>query len=138
VLGRLVEWRGPAPPLRAPVEFRKLSAGPGRSRFQVRLPGPNLPLAALELSVTEDRLLRTARVTEGRLSEGEVLPQALGGATLRRVVRGNATASDLRIPIRAPEGREIEILVDDGNNPPLNLAGVTMEFIPLPWIYFES
>ncbi len=138
VAGRLVEWRGPAPPLVAPVEFRKLSAGPGRSRFQVRLPGPHLPLAALELNVKEDRLLRTARITEGRLAEGEVLPQALGGATLRRVVRGNATASDLRIPIRAPEGREIEILVDDGDNPQLNLAGVTMEFVPLPWIYFES
>jgi hypothetical protein len=86
-------------------------------------------------------LLRTARVVEGRLSDGEVLPQTLGRATLRRVVRGNAVAvvaEDLRIPIHPPEGREIEILVDDDNNPTLNLKGVTMEFVPLPWIYFES
>jgi hypothetical protein len=138
VAARLVEWRGPALPLRAPVEFRKLSGGPGRSRFQVRLPGPHLALAALELTVQEDRLLRTARVVEGRLSDGEVLPQTLGRATLRRVVRGNAVAEDLRIPIHAPEGREIEILVDDDNNPSLNLKGVTMEFVPLPWIYFET
>ncbi len=138
VAARFFEVRGAAEPLRAAVEFQRLAAGPGRSRFQVRLPGPHLPLAALELTVKEDRLLRTVRVTEGRLSEGEVVPHSLGSNTLRRVVRGSVAAGDLRIPIRAPEGREIEIVVDDDNNPPLNLTSVTMEFVPLPWIYFES
>jgi hypothetical protein len=37
------------------VEFRRLSANPGYSRFQVRLPGQHLPLAAVELSVSEAR-----------------------------------------------------------------------------------
>jgi len=136
--GRLVEARTAPVPLRAAVEFRGLSAGPGHSRFQVRLPGPHLPLAAVELSVNESRLLRTARVTENLFSRGEVISQTLGSAMLRRAVQGSLVAADLRIPIRGPEEREIEITVDDNNNPPLNLVGVTLEFGPQPWIYLES
>ncbi len=135
---RLVPSLAPAAPLRANIEFQRLSAGPGRSRFQLRLPGSHLPLAALQLNVDETRLLRNASVTEGRLSGGAVIPQALGSATLRRVAQEDLVASDLRIPIRAPEGREIEILVEDGNNPPLNLTGVVLEFVPQPWIYIEN
>jgi len=136
---RLVERQAAPVPLRADsVEFRRLSASPGYSRFQVRLPGPHLPLAAVELSVGEPRLLRMATVTESKLSRGEVVPETLGSSDLRRAVQGNRTASDLRIPVRAPEGREIEIVVEDGNNPPLNLTGVALEFSPQPWIYLES
>ncbi len=135
----LVERRtGPAPLRAGSVEFRRLSASQGVSRFQVKLPGPHLPIAAVELSVGESRLLRTARVTESRFSRGEIVSEALGSSELRRVVQGSLSASDLRIPIRAPEGREIEIAVEDGNNPPLNLTGVALEFSPQPWIYLES
>jgi hypothetical protein len=135
---RLVEPPMVPAVLKAPAEFQRLSSGPGRSRFQVRLPGSHLPLVALELIVAETRLLRNARVTQGLLSRGEVVPQTLGTATLRRVLQGDLAAADLRIPIRIPEGREIEIAVDDENNPPLNLTNVDLEFSPQPWIYFES
>lgn len=136
--GRLVEYRAPAATLRAGAEFRRLGAGPGRSRFQVQLPGPHLPLRAIELEVSETRLLRTARVTESRLAGAEVLQQTLGSSMLRKVAQNDLVAADLRIPIRAPEGREIEILVEDDNNPPLNLTSVQLEFSPQPWIYLES
>ena len=135
---RLVEPRTSPAPLRAAAEFRRLSSGPGRSRFQVRLPGSHLPLSAIELSVTETRLLRDVRVTESLLSGAEVIPQTLGSATLRRVSQGDLVAADLRIPIRVPEGREIEIVVEDDNNPPLNLTRIDLEFSPQPWIYLES
>jgi hypothetical protein len=135
---RLVEPRTSPAPLRAAAQFRRLSAGPGRSRFQVPLPGPHLPLAAVELGVTETRLLRSARVTESLLSGSEVIPRILGSATLRRLSQGDLAAADLRIPIHVPEGREIEIVVEDDNNPPLNLTSVDLEFSPQPWIYLES
>jgi hypothetical protein len=125
---RVVEARHAPEPLRAMVEFTRLAAGPGHSRFQVRLPGPHLPLSAIELQVNETRLLRPARVIESRMSGGSVTADTLGSATLRRVVQENSVAADMRIPIRAPQGREIEILVDDNSNPPLNLSGVMLEF----------
>ncbi|MDQ3950723.1 MAG: hypothetical protein M3282_10290, partial [Gemmatimonadota bacterium] len=62
----------------------------------------------------------------------------LGEAILRRSVRGNATAANLRIPVTPPSEAELELVIDDGSNPPLDLAGVTAIFAPLPYIYFES
>ncbi len=33
---------------------------------------------------------------------------------------------------------EIDLVVDDGDNPPLDLRAITAEFAELPWIYFEA
>jgi hypothetical protein len=126
------------PPLRWPAEFQRLPSEPGRSRFQVRLPGRRLPVAALELDVAPGHLLRPARVLEARLSGDKITPLTLGSATLRRAEQGGLVAADLRIPTGPPEGRELDLVVDDGNNPTLALLGVSIEFAPLPWIYFES
>ncbi len=135
---RIVENREAPSALRASAEFSRLATGPGYSRFRVPLPGSHLPLSAVELQVNESRLLRPARVIESRLSNGVVTSETLGAATLRRVVQDSVVASNLRIPIRAPQGREIEILIEDSSNPQLNLTQVTLEFSPQPWIYFES
>jgi Protein of unknown function (DUF3999) len=138
VSARLV--RGPAPPAPVRVEgsFERRASEPGRSRFHIRLPGPHLPIVALELTVAGGNLLRAATVTEGRLSDETLVPVVLGRATLHRAEIGGLAASDLRIPIEAPGGSDLELVVDDGDNPPLLLTGVSAELAPLPWIYFES
>jgi hypothetical protein len=138
VSARLLETRAPAPPLRVSPEFRRLGSAGGHSRFKVSLPGAHLPIVAVELSVSEARLLRYVRVTESLLSGSEVVQQNLGSANVRRVVQGDLTASDLRIPIKGPAGKEIEIVVEDDNNPPLDLKKVDLIFAPQPWIYLES
>jgi hypothetical protein len=134
----------PGPSARIPVTFERRPSEPGKSRFRLRLPAARLPVVALHLDVSggpAGPLLRAATVTEGRLTPGgdaEIAPVRLGGSTLRRAVRDGLSASDLRIPLTLPEGADLELTVDDGNNPPLPLAGVTAELAPLPWIYFEA
>jgi hypothetical protein len=95
-------------------------------------------VVALQVGVGGGHLLRAARVTEPRLSGAEVAPQPLGAHTLQRAVRGELAASDLRIPIDRPAGADLDLVVDDGDNPPLELLAVEAELAPLPWIYFES
>lgn len=125
--------------LRAPLQFARRPSEPGKSRFRLTLPGPRLPIVALELTVGGGNLLREARVTEARLANaGEVAPAPLGRATLRRAVRGTLTAAALRIPIDAPTEATIDLVVDDGDNPPLELTAVTALFATQPYIYFES
>jgi hypothetical protein len=51
---------------------------------------------------------------------------------------GDATASDLRIPMEAPEGTELELRVDDGSDAALTVTAVRAELAPQPWIYFET
>ena len=125
-------------PLTTAVAFERRPSEPGRSRFRIRLPGGRLPIVGLDLDVGGDRLLREASLFEARLSGSEAVPALLGRSTLRRVVQGALTASSLRVPISPPLEPQLDLVVDDGDNPPLELGGVTATFAELSWIYFES
>ena len=129
--------QGPAP-LRTAVAVERRSSEPGKSRFRIRLPGARLPIVALELTVSAGNVMRAARITEGRLDGGQVVPTELGAATLRRSVRDGIEASSLRIPFVPPREAQLDLVVDDGDNPPLDVTGVTAVFATLPFVYFES
>ncbi|HXC53518.1 MAG TPA: DUF3999 family protein [Candidatus Limnocylindrales bacterium] len=128
----------PATPAEVPIEFERRASEPRKSRFRLHLPGAHLPVTALVFHCGGSHLLRDVRVSEGRLSGSEVVPVTLGEGTLRRAVRGDLVAADLRIAVAAPEEPDLDVVVDDGDNPALDLTGVSVELAPLPWIYFES
>ena len=135
---REVSTASPALPLTTPVAFERRPSEPGRSRFHLRLPGGRLPLAALTLDVGGARILRDAEVFEARLTGIEAEPVSIGRGTLKRVEQGEIAAAALRLPIEAPVEAQLDLVVDDGDNPPLDLRGVAAEFAELPWIYFEA
>lgn len=134
---RQVLAAAPPPPLTAALTFERRPSEPGRSRFRVRLPGSHLPIVALDLDVAPGYVLRDAAVFEARLSGSGVAPVVLGQARLHRVVHGDLSASSLRIPIEPPAEAQLDLEVNDGANPPLDLKGVTAAFADLPWIYLE-
>ena len=127
-----------APPLTTPLLFERRPSEPGRSRFRIHLPGGHLPIVLLHLDVGGGHIQRGARVFEARLSGTQLTPVLLGQATLARVVRGTLTAADLRIAIQPPTEAQLDLEVDDGDNPALDLRGVSAEFIALPWIFLEA
>ena len=124
------------------LPFRRRPSEPGVSRFALGLPGPRLPIRALVLSVAGDGpLLREAQVTEPRLTASSIVglaPRILGSARLRRAQRDGATAYALSIPLEGPEGSELELRVQDGDNPGLELTDLKVELERQPWIYFEA
>jgi len=135
---RLFQGSPPPPPLEAQLGFDKRASEPGHSRYRVFLPAAGLPIVGIELEVGTSYVLRPARVSEARLSGSEILPFVLGQTTLRRVVHEDLVASQMEIPISRLTEAEVEIEIDDGDNPPLELKTVTARFAPQPWIYFES
>jgi hypothetical protein len=137
-VARLVSSVMPPPPLTASLAVERRPSEPGRSRYRIRLPGPHLPIAALEFDLGGGHVLRDASVYEARLSGAEAVPVLLGNATLRRVVQGSLVAASLRMSITPPLEPQIDLVVDDGNNPPLEVRGVQAIFADLPWIYLES
>ncbi|MHB0972339.1 MAG: DUF3999 family protein [Thermoanaerobaculia bacterium] len=128
----------PAPPLFADAQFRRRESEPRRSRYRIRLSGRDLPVSAIHVVAGGGHVLRDARVTEARMSGDEVTPAVIGSATLRRAVRDGVPAEDLRIPIARPSGPDLELVIDDGDNPPLEIRAVRAEMMPLPSIYFEA
>ena len=125
-------------PMRFATNYVKRASEPGKSRYRITLPGPHLPVTHLEVEVGGGNVFRTARVTEPRLATGEVVPHDLGSATLKRTERDGAVAAEMSIPIGAAGGRQLDLEIDDANNPPLNITAIRARLAPQPWIYFES
>lgn len=124
--------------LRSILAVERRPSAKRTSRYHLTLPATRLPIIGLDLDVGGAQILRGARVTEPRLANGRVEPVDLGGAHLRRTTRDDATAASLRVPIRMPAGAELDLVIDDGDNPPLDLRAVRAVYAPLPYIYFES
>ena len=99
---------------------------------------PRVPIVALRLSVGGGNLSRQAKVGEARLAGAEAAPVRLGEARLKRAVHDVLAADELRIPIETPTTAQLELEVDDGDNPPLDLLSVEAELAELPFIYLES
>lgn len=135
---RIVSQVLPAPTLTTAVIVERRPSEPGRSRFHLRLPGARLPIVALDLDVAPGHLMRNAEVYEARLTGAEATPALIGRGALKRVEQESITAEALRIHIQMPVEPELDLVIDDGNNSPLDLRGVTARFAELPWIYFES
>ncbi len=126
------------PMLRSNIAISRRPSEPGRSRFRLNLPAARLPIVALELNVGGGNLLRDARVLEAGFAGQGAQPRLIGAGRLTRVVRETLIAESLRIQMQQPAEPQLDLVVDDGDNPPLELEAVSAVFAEMPWIYFES
>ena len=107
---------------------------PGRSRYHVTLPGSRLPIAALRFDAGGTYLFRGVTY-EPRLAALEAAPVMIGqGLLVARSDRARRSA----VPIKPPSQAGDRLVVEDGDNPPLEVRGVSAEFAELPWIYFDA
>jgi hypothetical protein len=132
---RLATADAPPAPLVAPLRFERRASEPGRSRYHVTLPGTRLPITALRLEAGGTYLFRSVVVTEPRLAAWQAAPVTIGEGLL---VRDQSSGTALRVPIEQPRQAELDVLVEDGDNPPLDLRAVAAEFAELPWIYLDA
>jgi hypothetical protein len=138
VRARVSDSAAPPEPMRFHAPFERRPSEPRKSRYRITLPGGRLPIAAVEVEVAGGNVFRFARVTEPRLANGTITPVPLGSAKLKRTERDGTVAAEMVVPVQAPEGRELDLEIDDGNNPPLGIRAIGLRFAPQPWIYFES
>jgi len=78
------------------------------------------------------------RVLEAGFAGQGAQPRLIGAGRLTRIEREKVIAESLRIQMQQPTEPQLDLVVDDGDNPPLELEGVTAVFAEMPWIYFES
>jgi hypothetical protein len=138
VSARLVTTSDAAPPTLVPLQVERRPSEPGRSRYHLTLPGAHLPIVALHLDAGGPYVFRRASVTEARLSSGRAEPVSIGEALLVRDQRSGTGEPSLRIAVQPPAQAELDLLVEDEGNPPLDVRGVSAELALLPWIYFEA
>jgi hypothetical protein len=134
-LVRLASADAPPAPLVAPLRFERRASEPGRSRYHVTLPGTRLPITALRLTAGGTYLFRNVTVTEPRLADWQAAPVTIGEGL---IVRDQSSSAAVRVPIQQPSQAELDVLVEDRDNAPLDLRGVAAEFAELPWIYVDA
>jgi hypothetical protein len=127
-----------APSTPLPVQFSRRASERRVSRYRLLLPAAHLPVMAIVLDVANRDVDRSATVTEARLTGGSLDPITLGSARLLKTESGGATASSLIVPVSFPESGELELSVDDGDNPPLIVVSVRAVMPPLPTLCFET
>jgi hypothetical protein len=135
VFVRIAAAETPAAPLVAPLRFERRASEPGRSRYHITLPGHRLPITALRLEAGGTYLFRSVTVTEPRLAAWQAAPTTIGEGLL---VRDQSSGMALRVAIQQPSQAEIDLLVEDGDNPPVDLRAVAAEFAELPSIYVDA
>src|SRR4029079_13579708 len=108
---------------------------PGRSRYHLTLPARHLPIVALRLEVGGTYVFRALTVTEARLAAWRAAPVTIGEGLL---FRDRAPDPTLQVPIQPPSQSEIDLVVEDGSNPPLELHSVAAVFAEMPWIYVDA
>ncbi len=118
--------------------YRKVGSEPNRSRYRATLLAAHLPVEAIQFEVTNGDVFRTATVFEPRLENAQIVPESLGTGTLKRTVRLGAVAEEMFVPITQPHSRDLEIVVDDANNPPLAIRYIFAKLAPQPWLVFDS
>jgi hypothetical protein len=139
VEARVVTEASPVPPLTTALAVERRPSEPGVSRYRLRLPSGHLPIVALTFDLGGGHVLRNVSVYEARLSGTELIPVLLGTARLQRVVQGSLSASSLELRLSSPPREpQLDLVVDDGDNPPLDVRGVSAVFAEQPWIYFET
>jgi len=138
VTARVHDSDTPPDQMLVPVPFRKTSSEPHRSRYRVTLPAAHLPVAAIQFAVTNGEVFRNATVFEPRLENAQIIPESLGTSMLKRAERFGGVAEEMFVPITQPHSRDLELVVDDGSNPPLAITGIFARLAPMPWIVFDS
>ena len=107
------------------VAFERRPSEPGRSRFHVRLPGGHCRLSRSP-SMSAAGTCCARRTSTRRVSPAPKLVPVLSAAA-RSAGSSRARSPPRRcaLPIAAPIEPQIDLVVDDGDNPPLDVRGVT-------------
>jgi hypothetical protein len=123
----LQEEESPAPPPEVvAARLGERIEGAGETRLTIDLGAAHVPLAGLRFHTDEPLFVRRLNVFTRQWTNGEVRERSLGGGTIYRISvegRTNAAQLDLALDL-APPTRELAVLIDNGDSPPLPLEAV--------------
>ncbi len=105
----------------------------GRTRLTVNLPAANLRLTGLELDVTTPLYARLTRVAVPKTVDNITTESALGERTLYRMaVEGREAVASQRVDLDAAvPGRELIVMIENQDSPPLDLRKVRVIVRPI-------
>jgi hypothetical protein len=125
---RLIIAGSPAPTEPVSVTIKSRDENPGMTRLGLDLGTANLRIASIRIGTSEPVFTRTVTVATPELSEEKLHEQTLSSTVLYRVDLNGKIEARLDIPIeKQVYGRELVLLIDNGDSPPLVVSEVRAE-----------
>jgi hypothetical protein len=123
VLLQVAETNAPAEAFPLTIKTRDESSGV--TRLSVDLGAMHLTVASLGIETTDPLFVRPVTIAVPELSNDNISEQTLGTASVYRVDFNGKVESPVEIPIdRQIHGRELIVLIDNGDSPPLVINAV--------------
>jgi hypothetical protein len=125
---RLIIAGSTAPTEPIPVTIKSRDENPSITRLGLDLGAANLRIASLRIGTSEPVFTRAVTVAAPELAEEKLHEQILSSAVLYRVDLNGKIESRLDIPIeKQVYGRELVLLIENGDSPPLLISDVRAE-----------
>jgi len=119
----VAEINAPVEPL--PVTIKSRDESLGVTRLAVRLGGTNLTVSSLHIETSEPLFARSVKIAVPELASDGIREQTLCTGSVYRVELNGKIESHLEIPIDTQiRGREIIVLIHNGDSPPLVINAV--------------
>jgi hypothetical protein len=127
----------------APVEtvsatVSERDENPGQSRLAVNLGAANLDVAGVKIETTEPLFMRQISIAVPQISDGVIHEQTIGqGSVYRVAVVGQTPSENLYVPLESSvPSRELILLLQNGDSPPLPVSSVQVERRPVYLAFF--
>ena len=135
---RFIVAGSPAPTEPVSVTIKSRDENPGMTRLGIDLGAANLRIASIRISTSEPVFTRTVTVAAPELSAQNLQEDILSSAVLYRVdLNGRVEANELPIDTQI-FGRELVLLIDNGDSPPLLVSEVRADRRITHLIFFAA
>jgi Protein of unknown function (DUF3999) len=123
VLLQVAETNAPAEPF--PFTLKTHDESFGVTRLSLDLGAMNLTVASLGIEATDAVFVRPVTIAVPELADDDIREQTLCTGSVYRIDLNGKVESNVEIPIdKQIAGRELIVLIDNGDSPPLAVTGV--------------
>jgi hypothetical protein len=125
----------PSEPL--PVTIIERVENPGQTRLALSLGAANLDLASLRFETTESLFTRKVTVAMREVSENSITERSIAECMIYRVeLDGQPASAKLAVSVeRVVPAREVLVLIQNDDSPPLEISRITAERHPVRAIF---
>ncbi|PYL02114.1 MAG: hypothetical protein DME32_07505, partial [Verrucomicrobia bacterium] len=129
--------RAPTEPVSVTIKSR--DENPGMTRLGIDLGAANLRMASIRIGTSEPVFTRTVKVAAPELSAQNLQEETLSSEVLYRVDLNGKVEARLDLPIdKQIFGRELVLLIDNGDSPPLLVSEVRADRRITRLIFFAA
>jgi len=127
----------PAPTESVPVQIRERADVPGQTRLTLDFGAAHLFLTNVRLETPDTLFARRVTLVTQEMEDNVIIERPLGRGTIFRVeIEGQPPVAQLDFPINViSPGRELLLLIQNDDNPPLAITGIRAERRPVFLIF---